>query len=164
MGNRIPHFQGTEVRGLSREDFAHGWNDDAGINDFARRLQREVQIHRVIDGVTLIGVGRSESLEDVEIHFQAVRLLVSGRREIRERLERLPVIVRRFVATLPFLRAEKRVLILHAFVRAIPVVVRAEIVGRIREAEKPRPGVSRPRYRLFRKCILAEGSPRCALR
>src|SRR6516225_7126525 len=74
---RLANFQRAQVRRAAREAVIHRWNRDAGIYRFAFRIQSKIQVASVVDGMTLCWIGSNQLLKNVEIDFDAVRLLPS---------------------------------------------------------------------------------------
>jgi len=78
-------FQGAEVRSTARKVFVDGGDHNARVHGFAIRLQHEVEIHGVVNGVAIDVVGRRQLLEDVEVELNGVGFLARRSLELLQR-------------------------------------------------------------------------------
>ena len=77
MRDWVAEFQCAEVRGAAGEVFVDGRDHNARVHGFAICLQREVQIHGMVNGVAIKGVGWRQLLEDVEVDLNGVALALT---------------------------------------------------------------------------------------
>lgn len=128
----LSDFQCAQVRRTALEAVVHGWNQDTRIHRLAFRLKLKVQVHCVIDRVAIGGIWGNLSLKSVEIDFDSVRLLHRCRAEVGQCCEALPVLGPGLIQTLSRFWPQSRILLSHSVVRAKPVVIRTECIGRVR--------------------------------
>lgn len=123
----LVEFDRAEIWGFACEVIVNGGQQEPGVDGLGVRPQAEIEIHGMVHLIAALGVGWCQIFEDVEINFNAMRLLTDGLLELGECTE----------GTKVGPRCNPRVLRRNITVGSEAIVVTAVVICSIRPSHDP---------------------------